>query len=135
MDISVIQKRINILEKHEEEIKNAKELLKGELENSPEYQEAIEEAKASQDKKKRIKDEILGRGPNLKLVQTIKENSEEISTLKEILSAELIQVFQENNTDIFTDADGGVRKFKLTGKLLPKKGSYQDRDYEGKFKE
>ena len=59
MDIATIQKRLGVLEKCEQDIKNAKELLKGELENSLEYQEAVEVAKEANNKKKQIKDEIL----------------------------------------------------------------------------
>lgn len=133
MDIAIIQKRLKTLEEHEVNIKNAREMLKGELDNSPEYQNAVEEAKEANDKKKRIKDEILSKGPNQKLLLEVKENTEEISTLKEILSAELIQIHDEEKSDSITDANGEVRKFKVLAKILPKNGSYQSRDSWGKY--
>jgi len=135
MDIATIQKRLGVLEKCEQDIKNAKELLKGELENSLEYQEAVEVAKEANNKKKQIKDEILGQGPNQKILEDIKGTTEEIATLKEILSAELMQLYDENKADSITDANGEVRKFKVEAKILPKKGTFQDRDSFGKYQE
>lgn len=133
MDIATIQKRIDLLEKHEEEIRTAKEMLQGELENSVEYLQVVEEAKELNNKKKQIKEEILNLGPNQKLVADIKANTEEVTTLKEILSAELIQVYKESDSDMFNDANGDTRKFKVSVRLLPKKGVFQNRDNFGKY--
>lgn len=133
MDLATIQKRIEMMEKYEAEIRNAREMLQGELENSPEYLQAEEAAKEAINNKKKIKEEIIALGPNQKLVGDIKANTEEISVLKEILSAELIQVYQENKSDEITDADGEPRKFKLSVKLLPKKGKFKDRNSIGQF--
>ncbi|OQA03629.1 MAG: hypothetical protein BWY68_00687 [bacterium ADurb.Bin400] len=133
MDVAMIQKRIQQLELLENENRACKEMLQSELENDPNYMEAYEEAKASAQKKKRLKDEILGRGPNQKLLLEIKENLEEIATLKEILSAELVQVYTESNSDEIEDADGESRKFKVQVKLLPKRGKYQGRNSYGQY--
>ncbi len=128
MDISTIQKRIEQLEKFEEEVKIAREMLKGELENEEVYLETVEEVKAAVAKRKQIKDEILGKGPNQKVLAEIKENQDEISTLKEILSAELMEFYQANNTDEIAD-----RKFKINVRLLPKRGEYRNNfgQYQG----
>ena len=131
MDIATIQRRLDILEKHEMDIKNAKEMLKGELESSPEYMQLTEEEKEVKNKRKRIKEEILHHGPNQKLLEEIKSSTEEISTLKEILSAELMQVYEESKTDSITDANGEVRKFKVLAKILPR--GVQNRDNFGKY--
>jgi len=134
MNIEQIQKRIGILEKMTKEIKDAKEMLKEELENDPVYVEAQEDYDEANAKKKLVKEEILRRGPNLKLSEDIKANSDEIKTLKEILSAELTQVWGESQSDEITDHNGEVRKFQVGAKLLPKKGNFDfDRDHEGKF--
>lgn len=133
MDIAQIQKRISLLEKYSKEIRDAKEMLKEELENSPEYMEALEEADQANTKKKRIKEEILGKGPNEKLAREIKSNSEETTLLKEILSAELMEVYKESDSDEITDADGESRKFKIQVKLLPKGAKLQKRDFSGKY--
>lgn len=121
------------MEKHEEEIRTAKEMLQGELENSLEYLEAVEEAKEVTKKKKLIKEELLNTGPNQKLSADIKSNTEEIKILKEILSTELIQVYKESDSDLINDVNGESRKFKITVRLLPKKGVFQNRDSSGQY--
>lgn len=133
MDISQIQKRIGLLEKMAKEVRDARDMLKDELENDPIYIDVVKEADEANSKKKRIKEEILGRGPNLKLSEDIKANNEEMKTLKEILSAELTQVWGESQIDEITDHNGDVRKFQVGAKLLPRKGSGFDRDTDGKF--
>ncbi len=133
MDIATIQKRIDLLEKYQEEVRNAKDMLQGELENSDEYLKVADEVKEITQKRKQIKDEILATGPNQKLLADIKSNTEEISTLKEILSVELVQIYTENKSDEFNDANGEPRKFKLSVKLLPKKGFFQNRNFDGRY--
>lgn len=131
MDLTSIQRRIELIEKYKEEIRTAKEMLDGELENNPEYLQISEEVKEITAKKKRVKEEILNAGPNQKLISDIRSNNEEISTLKEILSQELFQIYKENEIDEFTDANGETRKMKVSVKLVPKKG--QGRDNFGKY--
>ena len=134
MNIEQIQKRIGVLEKMSKEVKDAREMLKEELENDPTYIQAMEDYNEANSKKKLVKDEILRRGPNLKLSEDVKANNEEIKTLKEILSAELTEVWGESQKDEITDHNGEVRKFQVGAKLLPKRGvSDFDRDHEGKF--
>ena len=76
MGTEQVNKRIEAIEKLQTEIKNAKEILNGELENEDEYRQVTEEANEINSKKKRLKDEILNKGSNQKLVQEIKENTE-----------------------------------------------------------
>ena len=133
MDMAAIQKRISLLEKYTQENREMKEMIKEELENDLGYVELVEEAKAIAEKKKRLKDEILAAGPNQKLADTIKSNTEEIGLLREILSAELIQVYTENKTDEITDEAGQSRKFKINVKLLPRGVKDDDRDNFGRY--
>ena len=128
VDISTIQKRIEQLEKIKEEVRIAKEMLKGELENDLSYLEVVEEVKAAVQKRKQIKDGILSTGPNQEVVANIKNNAEELATLNEILSAELMQIFQEQQTDEIAG-----RKFKVNAKLMPKKGNFENRDGYGQY--
>lgn len=128
MDLTTIQKRIDQLEKLQEEVKISKEMLKGELENDLAYLEAAEETKTVGQKKKQIKDEILGKGPNQEILANIKNNVDEMTTLKEILSAELMQFYQESQTDEIAN-----RKFVVSAKLLPKKSNFDNRNGFGQY--
>lgn len=133
MDLASIQKRIAQMEQFQNEIKAAQEMLKSELESDPSYMEALEEAKSTASKKKRLRDEIIGRGPNEKLVLEIKENKEEIKTLKQILTAELLQHYQETQTDEVPDQNGVPRKFQINAKVLPKGAKGDDRNHLGQY--
>jgi hypothetical protein len=135
MDVATIQKRIDQLEKLNEEVRINKEMLKGELENEPAYLEASEEVKGVTQKRKQIKDEILGKGPNQEVLANIKSSMEEITTLRDILSAELTEYYQENNSDEIIDASGIARKFKISVKLMPKKAGYEKRNGFGQYEE
>jgi len=129
-DFAAIEKTIESLEKYKEEIRIAQEMLKGELENDPLYVEASEKAKETATTKKRIKEEILNAGPNAKIVEDIKYNTEEISTLKEVLSAQLVDFYSKSGTDQIAD-----RKFVVSAKLLPKNAKGDKRNFKGQFSE
>ena len=133
MDLSVVQKRIEQLEKLQEENRISREMLKGELENELAYLEAAEEVKAAAQKRKVIKEEILNKGANQEVVANIKNNQEEIKTLRDILSAELAELYSEQKVDEIADASGETRKFKLLVKLLPKKAMYDKRNAFGQY--
>lgn len=128
MNLDTIRKRIEQLEKLQEEIKINKEMLKGELENEDAYLQAADEVKAAVQKRKQIKDEILAKGPNQEVVANIKNSQEEISTLRDILSAELTEYYRENNIDEIAG-----RKFILSAKVLPKGASPDKRNTLGQY--
>ena len=117
---SALPRRISMIEKYKAENKIAKETLKAALADSPEYEAAVAEVQAATQKKKQIKDQIWASADHQALVWKIKENQEEIATLEEILTTELMQLFQTQNIDQVADENGEPRKFKVLVKLLPK---------------
>jgi len=133
MDIPTIHKRMRDVEVFKDKNKVAREALKNELENNPEYLEVCEELKAILLKRKRIRDEIWAQVETQKLVSDIKENKEELTTLEDILSVELMDYYKENETDEIDDEFGEPRRFKISIKLLPKTNKYLERDQEGKY--
>jgi len=133
MDIAIVRERMGQVETFKNQNKIAREALKNELENNPEYLAVCEEMKALADKKKRMKEAIWSQAETQKIAADIKENNTEIGTLEEILSAELVEYYQDAKTDEIKDQDGEVRKFKLIAKILPKKAKYDDRDIDGKY--
>ncbi len=135
MDLSVIKERIGIIEKLEEENKKAKELLRSALENDASYTQIAEEAKSAAKKRKEVRDAIFNQEGNAKLAEDIRENLDEIKTLRDILSVELMDFYNEKKTDMITDQDGSTRKFKISVKLLPKGAKAEDRDDLGRYVE
>lgn len=133
MELSNIHKRMTEVENYKNENKVARETLKSELENNPAYLEACEEVKTATEKRKRAKDEILAQEETQKIIADVRDNNEELDTLEEILSTELMEYYKENGTNEIEDADGEKRQFKLVAKLLPKKKKWGDRDEEGRY--
>lgn len=117
MDLDQIKQRIDVIDKLQEEIKVAKNMLKDALDNDAAYTEAAEEAKVAASKKKQLRDEVYNLPEHAKAVQEIKDTSEEVSTLKEILSEELIEYRQQHHTESIKANDGQMRYFKLSVKL------------------
>jgi hypothetical protein len=128
-----VQKRIEQIDLTEKENKEARSILREALEDDPIYLEAVSEAKEAIAKRNKIKKELMAKIDNQKVQIKIKENNEELSTLKEILSVELVKLHHEKQTDEVEDQFGEPRKFKLIAKLLPRKKRYDERDNEGRF--
>jgi hypothetical protein len=133
VDLSIIRERMGQYETLKKENKIAREALKNELENNTEYLKVCEEVEAMADKKKRVKEAIWARVETQKIIMEIKDNNEELSTLEEILSAELTEYYTEKRIHEIQDADGVERTFKLVAKIQPKKEKADDRDFEGKY--
>jgi len=134
MDLEMIRTRMAQIEELEGEVRKAKELLRSELDNDEAYKEAVQKAKEANQEKKRLRDVVYASNNNMSMLEDIKADTEEINTLKEILSPELMEYQSEKKTDEIEDKDGELRKFKVIVRVLPKKG-YDKRDYEGKFTE
>jgi hypothetical protein len=122
MDINSIKKRIASIEELKEGMKVAQEAIKNALENDPLYKEAVEDAKGINAKKKKLREDVLNQSENREFVEKIRDTKEEISTLEELLSYELVEYSQTNNTDMIQGDDGLVRKFKIRVQLLPGRG-------------
>lgn len=135
MDLSVIKERIKIIEDLEGENKKAKELLNSALENDEIFRKVAEEAKSINKKRKELRDSIMTREGNIKLVEDIRENLDEIKTLKEILAVELMDFHEKNKTDEFVDGAGDKRKFIFSVKLLPRGVRSDEKDEFGRYTE
>ena len=121
MNIAKIQQRIQKLEEYKIEIQKAKEILDDQISGHPAYETANQKSKEASSEKKRIKEEILAKPENDKLVWEIKENKEEIATLEQILAGELIEFYQTSKTDKIQDINGEERKFKISIKVAPRR--------------
>ena len=132
MDLSIIRERLGQVETLRQENKIARQALQNELDNETEYTQVCEELKAVLDKRKRIRETIWSKPETQKIILDIKENREELSTLQEILSTELMEYYSESKSDEIEDHNGEKRKFKLTIKFAPKKDKYDDHDFNEK---
>jgi len=120
MDKEQIKDRLQKVDELNAQIKVAKEMLRDALDNDSVYQQTEEETKLARDKKKNLVNEIYNQPENRKIVDEIKATREEIATLKEILSEELIEYRNQHKTESIEGHDGQVRIFKFSVKLSPK---------------
>ncbi len=133
MSLDTIKERIGQIDTYKAENKTSKEILKEQMENDPFCIEAVEKARVATLNRNKLKNEILNKEENLKIREDIKDNQYEIQTLNEILSTELVEVYQKLKTDEVEDLNGEKRKFKIVAKLLTKKETEQARDEFGKY--
>lgn len=122
MDIAQIQKRIASIEELKEGMKVSQEAIKNALENDGVYKDITAQAKEINTRKKKVRDDILNQAENREFVDKVRDIKEEISTLEELLSYELVEYSQSNNTDMIQGNDGLVRKFKIRVQLMPGRG-------------
>lgn len=120
MDVTQIQERLQKIEELNSEIKVAREMLKDALENDAAYQESAEGAKVARDKKRKLQEDVYNQSENQKIILDMKATKEEIVTLKEILSEELIEYRNQHKTETIHTKDGTARVFKFSVKLSPK---------------
>lgn len=120
MDRQQIIERLKKLDDLGGKIKVAKDMLADALDNDAMYQEVEDEAKQASDKKKKLTNEIYNLPENRKAVDEIKTAREEIATLKEILSEELIEYRNQHKTESIEGPDGQMRIFKFSVKLSAK---------------
>ena len=126
MDRQQIIERLQKLDDLNGEVKVAKQMLKDALENDPLYQEINEASTEARTKKKNLVNDIYNLPENSKIVENIKVSREEISTLKEILSEELIEYRNQHKTESIEGPDGQMRIFKFSVRLSPKPSDYKD---------
>lgn len=131
MDLEMIRTRMSQIDELEEENRKAKELMKDQLENDETFQDANIKSKEALKEKRRIKDTVLAESQNL--IEDIRANNDEIKTLKEILSAELVEYHEKKKTDEIADKKGETRKFKIIVRFIPKNKYNDKRDIEGKY--
>lgn len=138
MDLSQIAKRTSQIDELTEKIKEQKGMLKAELDNDEAFAEISEKVKDLSEQKKALREQILAKEVNQQIYFECEENSEELKTLKEILTVELVEYYRKNNSNEFLDSHGVKRQFVLKAHLAKKKENdwdEQPRDIDGKFKE
>lgn len=108
-----LAERLGQVEKAQAELKNERDMLKSEIENSEAYREMTELIDRQKKERKLL---IDGSSIAIELGQKIKETAEEVKELKEILSAELVAYYTSLEADQFEDEDGHIFQIKVTAK-------------------
>lgn len=122
MDLATIQNRIKMIEDLEKENRTLKDMLKDELDNDESYTEANKKAKEAISARKKIKEQIFSKPECERTISDVKANSEEISTLREIIATELTEYYEKNRTNKIVGPDGQERKFKISVRFVSNSG-------------
>ena len=121
--LSMVRKRLVIIEKSTEELSKLKEMLESPYLNDPAYQVAEAAVKEVQLKKKEVQNKLVKTPQVLNVMSKIKELKDEIRENKESLSDELMQYYQTAGVTEIEDEDGNVQEFEIVVKLKKKRSA------------
>lgn len=109
---------IDKIEKHQEILRNKREMLESNLENDPNYQEAAKLAKESSKKKQEEKSRIIRQPEVEKIYTDVKDGQAQLKSMRESLSNHLQNYGKLSGTNQLEDADGQVREIIYTAKVV-----------------
>lgn len=118
MDSAAISKRIELLEKSENEYKIKKEMLDNSLRNDEELIDLEEKTKEAKRRLTAQKQALLNEPENRKILADLKDLALEIKETKQLLGDELVAYFMKNNTLEYVDASGHKRPFRVSAKFV-----------------
>lgn len=117
MDTSSIQKRIEILEQMQRELRTLTDMLKDTLQNDPDFAKAEEEKSKIKEETTVAKNKAMEKKEVKNMLESIKEKKDEIKEAQDTLSLELIEYYRVNSALTIEDADGKVRELKISVRL------------------
>jgi hypothetical protein len=112
-----IEKRIALLEQAEADYKTKKSMLDDGLKGDGELAELEDKVKDAKKIAALAKEALMGEPGNRKLVEELKELSQDIKDTKKLLADELVAYFMKNNTLEYVDAKGDKRRIMLNAKF------------------
>jgi len=121
MDQASIEKRIEMLEKSQEEFKTKKQMLQDSLLNDEEMVALEDKMKDAKTRYVAQKNALLNEPDNRKLQADLKDLAQEIKDTKQLLGDELLAYFMKNNTLEFQDASGQKRRFAVSAHFVRNK--------------
>ncbi len=117
IEISSIQKRIQIIEDLTKELKTLSDMVKDTMQNDPNFAKAEEEKAKMREEAKVAKNKVEDKAEVKRMLSDMKEKRDEIKEAKETLSLELIEYYRQNTLLTIEDGDGKVREMKISVKL------------------
>lgn len=119
MSLQTIQKRIEQLDKAQEQLRVIKVTLDDALKEDAKFQEIDAQLRDLSLQKKHVRDEILSQQTYQTVMAKMKDIKEEIVDTMEILNHELLEWRHTNNTEEIIGSDGTTRRLKVSIRLQP----------------
>ena len=113
-----IEKRIKLLEEAEQEYKTKKEMLDDGLRQDGELEELEEKVKNAKRIFQSAKEALLNEPAQRRLVEQMKELSQDIKDTKKLLADELLAYFMQNQSLEYIDSAGAKRRIAVSAKFV-----------------
>ena len=124
MSNASIEKRLELLEKAEQEYKTHKEILADALANDAELVQLEDKMKDAKRRHLAQKEALMNEPENAKVLEKMKDVAMEIKETKKLLADELITYFMQNNSLEYLDGKGNKRRISVSAKFA--KGKDED---------
>ncbi|MEI6477683.1 MAG: hypothetical protein WCO52_01730 [bacterium] len=118
MDSAAIQKRLDLLEKSEAEFKTKKDMLNDSLKSDEELITLEDKMKDARQRYTAQKQALLNEPENRKLMDDLKDLTQEIKDTKKLLGDELIAYFMKNQTLEYVTPSGEKKRFSVSAKFV-----------------
>lgn len=118
MDQANIEKRIELLEKAQNEYKTKKDMLNDALAADEELISLDDKFKDAKTRYAAQKQALMNEPDNRKLQADLKDLATEIKDTKQLLGDELVAYFMKNNTLEYLDASGQKRRISISAKFV-----------------
>lgn len=112
-----IEKRLELLEKAEQEYKTKKEMLADAFANDGELVELEEKMKEAKRRYQAQKEAVSNEPENRKILEKMKDTALEIKDTKKLLADELVAYFMESKSFEYLDGKGRKRRIAVTAKF------------------
>lgn len=112
-----IEKRLELLEKAEQEYKTQREMIADALANDSELVTLDEKLKEARRRYQAQKEAVLNEPDNRKMQEKIKDIAIEIKDTKKLLADELVAYFMESKSFDYIDGKGRKRHIQVSAKF------------------
>jgi thermostable 8-oxoguanine DNA glycosylase len=117
MSNASIEKRMEMLEKAEQEYKTQKEMLNDAMANDGESVELDEKLKEAKRRYQAQKEAVMNEPENRKLLEKMKDTAIEIKDTKKLLADELVAYCLEHKSFDYVDGNGRKRHIAVSAKF------------------
>lgn len=118
MDQASIEKRIDLLEKAQNEYKTKKEMLNDALAADEELISLDDKLKDAKTRYAAHKQALMNEPDNRKLQADLKDLAQDIKDTKQLLGDELVAYFMEHNSLEYQDSSGQKRRISISAKFV-----------------
>lgn len=119
--VEILRRRLKIIEKTKQDLKNLKDMYDDFFLNQDGYQAVEKVVKEAVRKRKDIKAQLAKQPQIMEVFLKIKELKEQLKDNQQSLSYELMDYYKTSGVTEIEDEEGNVQEFEIVVKLKPKR--------------